>query len=128
MAKPRVHEIAKEVGITSKELLSKLNEMGEYVRGPSSTLESPVVRKIRETLGVKPAQEAKPEAARPTPAAAAKPSPAQPAAAAKPAEPTTAAPVASGFAFRRSATLTGQQPSDAALTSRALSAASTMYS
>ncbi len=40
MAKPRVHEIAKEFGITSKELLAHLNDIGEYVRGPSSTLEA----------------------------------------------------------------------------------------
>ena len=93
MAKPRVHEIAKEVGITSKELLNKLNEMGEYVRGPSSTLESPVVRKIRETLGAKPAEGAKAETPRPAPAPAApKPSPAKPAAA--PAQPAEAAPAA----------------------------------
>ncbi len=78
MAKPRVHEIAKEIGITSKELLNKLNEMGEYVRGPSSTLEAPVVRKIRETLAPAPAkaeesaspkQKAAPASATPAPAA-----------------------------------------------------------
>ncbi|MCC2593280.1 translation initiation factor IF-2 [Tessaracoccus sp. OS52] len=60
MAKPRVHEIAKEIGITSKELLNKLNEMGEYVRGPSSTLEAPVVRRLRESLSG-PSETPKPE-------------------------------------------------------------------
>jgi translation initiation factor IF-2 len=43
IAKPRVHEIAKELGIPSKDLITKLNELGEYVKGPSSPLEAPVV-------------------------------------------------------------------------------------
>ncbi len=50
MAKPRVHEIAKELGVPSKELIAKLNELGEYVKGPSSTLEAPVIRKAREAF------------------------------------------------------------------------------
>ncbi|WP_156155755.1 translation initiation factor IF-2 N-terminal domain-containing protein, partial [Demequina phytophila] len=50
MAKPRVHEIAKELGVSSKDLITKLNELGEYVKGPSSTLEAPVVRKAREAF------------------------------------------------------------------------------
>ena len=54
MAKPRVHEIAKEIGKTSKDLLAWLGENGEYVRGPSSTLEAPVVRRIREAFGGSP--------------------------------------------------------------------------
>ena len=73
MAKPRVHEIAKEIGITSKELLKKLTEMGEYVSSASSTLEAPVVRKVREAFAPKPETPAakpaapKPSAAKPTP-------------------------------------------------------------
>ena len=54
MAKPRVHEIAKEIGITSKELLKKLTDMGEYVSSASSTLEAPVVRKVREAFAPNP--------------------------------------------------------------------------
>ena len=50
MAKPRVHEIAKEIGVSSKDLMAKLSELGEYVKGPSSTLEAPVVRKAREAF------------------------------------------------------------------------------
>ena len=38
MAKPRVHELAKEFGVTSKEVIAKLGEMNEFVKGPSSTL------------------------------------------------------------------------------------------
>lgn len=47
MAKPRVHELAKELGIPSKEAVSKLQELGEYVRGASSTVEPPVEKKLR---------------------------------------------------------------------------------
>ncbi|WP_084040362.1 translation initiation factor IF-2 [Demequina sp. NBRC 110053] len=50
MAKPRVHEIAKELGVSSKDLITKLNELGEYVKGASSALEAPVVRKAREAF------------------------------------------------------------------------------
>ncbi|GGA26153.1 translation initiation factor IF-2 [Sediminivirga luteola] len=48
MAKPRVHELAKELGTTSKTLLEKLQDMGEFVRSASSTLEPPVVRRLKE--------------------------------------------------------------------------------
>ena len=70
MAKPRVHEIAKEIGKTSKDLLAWLGENGEYVRGPSSTLEAPVVRRIREAFGGSPAPSAPAAvpASRPVPA------------------------------------------------------------
>ncbi|EYT63723.1 translation initiation factor IF-2 [Dietzia sp. UCD-THP] len=47
--KPRVHELAKEFGITSKELLTKLRDQGEFVKSASSTLEAPVVRRLRES-------------------------------------------------------------------------------
>ncbi|WP_237224555.1 translation initiation factor IF-2 [Rothia nasisuis] len=66
MAKPRVHEIAKELGIPSKEAVAKLQELGEFVKGASSTLEPPVVKKLRaafpnaaanaEAVSDKPAQ------------------------------------------------------------------------
>ncbi|WP_043534202.1 translation initiation factor IF-2 N-terminal domain-containing protein, partial [Actinomyces polynesiensis] len=48
MAKLRVHELAKELGITSKELLTHLRENGEFVKASGSTLEPPVVRTVRE--------------------------------------------------------------------------------
>jgi len=83
----RVYELAKELGIDSKALVTKLGEMGEFVRSPSSTIEAPVVRKVREAFP-------KTEAAAPAPAtpktAPAKPAPAAPAAPA----PLAAAPVA----------------------------------
>ena len=44
MAKVRVHELAKELGITSKKLLEVLKASGEFVKSASSTIEAPVVR------------------------------------------------------------------------------------
>ena len=46
--KARVHELAKELGVTSKELLNKLAEQGEYVKSASSTVEAPVARRLRD--------------------------------------------------------------------------------
>jgi translation initiation factor IF-2 len=69
VAKVRVYELAKELGVESKAVMAKLNELGEFVRSASSTVEPPVVRKLRDAL----------------PAAA-------PAAPAAPADGTTSAP------------------------------------
>jgi translation initiation factor IF-2 len=89
VAKVRVHELAKELGITSKEAITKLEEMGEFVRSASSTIEPPVVKKLRAAFpgGAKPAADAAPKqaakpASAPKPGAAAS---AKPDAAAKPA-------------------------------------------
>lgn len=49
-AKPRVHEIAAELGVDSKLALRKLREMGEFVKSPSSTIQPPVARKLRAAL------------------------------------------------------------------------------
>ncbi|MEV4646950.1 translation initiation factor IF-2 [Saccharopolyspora sp. NPDC049357] len=46
--KARVHELAKELGVTSKEVLNKLAEQGEYVKSASSTVEAPVARRLRD--------------------------------------------------------------------------------
>ena len=116
--KLRVHELAKQLGITSKELLGTLKEQGEFVKTASSTIEPPVVKKMRahyEAQGIgkdnteaptnaapaKPAAKpgapkpGAPKPAAPKPAAAkpaaAKPTPAKPAAA-KPAAPKPASP------------------------------------
>jgi translation initiation factor IF-2 len=75
VAKPRVHEIAAELGIDSKKALEKLKEMGEFVKGPSSSIEPPVARKLRAALeadGIK----APAKAPAPAPIAAAAPAPA----------------------------------------------------
>ncbi|NUT59098.1 MAG: hypothetical protein HOQ00_09700, partial [Agromyces sp.] len=79
-AKPRVHEIASELGVDSKIALEKLKEMGEYVKGPSSSIEPPVARKLRAALEgaakAEPAAAAKPAtAAKPGPKPAPKPAP-----------------------------------------------------
>jgi len=72
--KARVHEIAAELGIDSKRTLEKLKEIGEFVKGPSSTIEPPVVRKLKAAFaeeGVVPiAKEEKPA---PAPKPTAKP-------------------------------------------------------
>ena len=61
MSKVRVHELAKQLGMESKVVLAKLQEMGEFVRSASSTVEAPVVRRLIEMYpDAKPAEEKKP--------------------------------------------------------------------
>ncbi|GAA2178054.1 hypothetical protein GCM10009784_31070 [Arthrobacter parietis] len=99
MAKVRVHELAKELGITSKDAVAKLQELGEFVRSASSTIEAPVVKKLRGAFPDAPAAAKAPASApargsQPTPKAATPgPAPAAPAPAPeKPAAPAPAAP------------------------------------
>ena len=78
MAKVRVYELAKELGLESKELLAKLQEVGEFVRSASSTVEAPVVRKLMEKFPEMKAVEAAPKPVKKAAAkksAAAKPTP-----------------------------------------------------
>ncbi|GAA4484735.1 translation initiation factor IF-2 [Microbacterium panaciterrae] len=111
--KPRVHEIAAELGVDSKFALAKLKELGEFVKSPSSTIEPPVARKLRAaieaekpataapvktaTAAAKPASASsgapKPGPKAPTPGP--KPGPAKPAEAPAPVEEKAAAPAAS---------------------------------
>ncbi|WP_338069788.1 translation initiation factor IF-2 N-terminal domain-containing protein, partial [Bifidobacterium santillanense] len=93
MAKPRVYEIAKALGVDSKTVLEKLKDMGEFVKSASSTVEPPVVRKLKSAFadqnghgdkggkqGAKPAVPGpKPAAAKPAAPHAAAPKPAAPA-------------------------------------------------
>ena len=61
MSKVRVHELAKQLGMESKEVLAKLQEMGEFVRSASSTVEAPVVRKLVALYpDAKPVEDKKP--------------------------------------------------------------------
>ena len=102
MAKLRVHELAKELGITSKELMGHLKEAGEFVKSSSSSLEPPVVRQMREKFAAapktkkadaKPASKApKPSAAKPAAKKAAAPAEATAEAAPKAAAPKADAP------------------------------------
>jgi translation initiation factor IF-2 len=51
VAKVRVHELAKELGVESKVVLAKLKEMGEFVKSASSTVEPPVVKRFSDQFG-----------------------------------------------------------------------------
>ncbi|MDQ6716042.1 MAG: translation initiation factor IF-2 N-terminal domain-containing protein, partial [Actinomycetota bacterium] len=90
MAKVRVYELAKELGVESKTLLSYLKEKGEFVRSASSTIEPPVVRTIKETFPaeLRGGAPKKPAAVKPAPA----PGPSVPAAASAVAPSPSAAP------------------------------------
>ncbi|WP_330186451.1 translation initiation factor IF-2 [Dactylosporangium sp. AC04546] len=89
--KARVHELAKELGVESKTVLAKLQELGEYVKSASSTVEAPVARRLRasfESGGSVSAPSAPPA---PAPSAPAAPVPTAP-------RPTPASPAAKPFA------------------------------
>lgn len=102
MAKARVHELAKELGITSKDAVAKLQELGEFVRSASSTIEAPVVKKLRDAF---PDAVAAPEAAAPkAPARPAPKAPAKPAEAQAPAKPAEAQAPATPAAAKAAAT------------------------
>ena len=66
MVNIRVHELAKELGMQSKDMLKALQDSGEFVKSASSTLQPPVVRRMRDKY-----QNAAPQAAAPPAAAAA---------------------------------------------------------
>ncbi|WP_081185302.1 translation initiation factor IF-2 [Prescottella equi] len=94
--KARVHELAKELGVTSKELLARLKEQGEFVKSASSTVEAPVARRLRESF---PSANAKPEggesprpSAKPGATGASAPKPGAPRPGPKPAPAAPAAP------------------------------------
>ncbi|MFE4264721.1 translation initiation factor IF-2 [Streptomyces sp. NPDC056883] len=87
MAKVRVYELAKEFGVESKVVMAKLQELGEFVRSASSTIEAPVVRKLTDALqgpggsaGKAPAKPGAPRSAAPAKPGAPTPGPARPAA------------------------------------------------
>ncbi|WP_454196197.1 translation initiation factor IF-2 [Nocardia sp. Marseille-Q1738] len=111
--KARVHELAKELGVTSKELLATLKEQGEFVKSASSTVEAPVARRLRESFAAKsaPSNGAK-SGARPGPSSArpaAKPAGGGPRPGPRPAPaPAPAAPAAQESA--RPAARTGESP------------------
>ncbi|HTZ92081.1 MAG TPA: translation initiation factor IF-2 [Streptosporangiaceae bacterium] len=58
MAKVRVYELAKEFGVESKAVMAKLQEMGEFVRSASSTIEAPVVRRLKDEFASQAAKSA----------------------------------------------------------------------
>jgi len=95
VAKVRVYELAKELGMESKVVLAKLQELGEFVRSASSTVEPPVVRKMRELYPAAPVTEA-PAKKAPTKAATKKAAAAKASAKSEPESdaPTVETPVA----------------------------------
>src|SRR5262245_55463462 len=121
--KPRVHELAKELGVESKIVLARLKEMGEFVKSASSTVEAPVARRLREVFVAAPAPAPAPPAAtvgepmvsaKPTPPkkASAKPKapvPAPPAATAPVAKPASAHDIEVAAAEARAAALKAEQ-------------------
>ncbi|PXX63883.1 translation initiation factor 2 (bIF-2) [Nocardia tenerifensis] len=115
--KARVHELAKELGVTSKELLATLKEQGEFVKSASSTVEAPVARRLRESFATKsaPANGAK-SGSRPGPSSSArpgaKPSGPGPRPGPRPSAPTPApAPAAQETVREASAPRTSEAPS-----------------
>ena len=76
MPRMRVHELAKQLGITSKELRAFLDSRGEFVKSASSMVEAPIVREVSAHYAAQ--AEAKAKAAEPAEA------PAEPKAAPKP--------------------------------------------
>ncbi len=105
--KARVHELAKELGVTSKEVLARLSDQGEFVKSASSTVEAPVARRLREAFGgAKAAAEKVQAGGNGSQAKAAAKAPAKPAApkpAAPPAEPAAPAPPPAAAAARPAA-------------------------
>ncbi|MFN2489936.1 MAG: translation initiation factor IF-2 [Actinomycetota bacterium] len=51
MARPRVHEVAKELGLSSKEVLAHLEQMGEPAKSHSSTIDETLAERVRRELG-----------------------------------------------------------------------------
>ena len=64
MAKVRVHELAKKYDVPSKDVLSMLSDLGEFVKAPSSTVEPPVVKRFEDKYGADLATKAEEKAAK----------------------------------------------------------------
>jgi translation initiation factor IF-2 len=113
VAKVRVYELAKELGVESKTVLGMAKDMGEFVRSASSTLEAPVVRRLKEKLASDPppvkkaARKSAPAAEAPSaPTVAASQAVAPPTAA----PPTEARPAAEAPAAAQAAQVAPMQP------------------
>src|ERR1700741_1657057 len=78
VAKVRVYELAKEMGVESKVVMAKLQELGEFVRSASSTIEAPVVRKLTDAFQGPGGGSAGKSAVKPSAPRKATPSPAAP--------------------------------------------------
>jgi len=60
----RVHELAKELGVTSKDLIGKLRDLGVEVKSHMSALDSTAIQRVREGCVPAPKIEEKEKAAR----------------------------------------------------------------
>ena len=76
MSKVRVYELAKALGLESKEIIAKLEQVGEYVKSASSTVEAPVVKRLQQKFPE--LKQAAPAKAEPAKKAAAKKAAAKP--------------------------------------------------
>jgi translation initiation factor IF-2 len=91
VAKTRVSELAKQYGISSKEAIAKLGELGEYVKTASSTIELPAEMKFKKAYGEQLLAAKASSGSQETPAAKPAPKPSAEKAAAKPSAPEPAA-------------------------------------
>ena len=88
MAKARVHEVAKELGLSSKDVLAHLEKIGHPAKTASSGIDEAVAQQLRSDLGngaAAPAETAKAKPAKAAPAAKATKAPAPAKSKAKPA-------------------------------------------
>ena len=129
MARPRVHEVAKELGISSREVLAHLESIGQPAKSHSSAIDEPLAERLRLELsnGATPV-EADATAAEPAPEPATAPvvedasvpaPPPVPAEAPDPAIEATEAPpgpdpvtVARGVSVRDFADAVGRSPAE----------------
>ena len=129
MARPRVHEVAKELGISSREVLAHLESIGQPAKSHSSAIDEPLAERLRLELSNGPTPvEADATAAEPAPEPATAPvvedasvpaPPPVPAEAPDPAIEVTEAPpgpdpvtVARGVSVRDFADAVGRSPAE----------------
>lgn len=65
MAKIRVYELAKELGVSTEVVLTRLNNMGEFGRSAASVVDAAVVRRLAESLESNPPARRRPGRPRP---------------------------------------------------------------
>src|ERR671930_2555638 len=71
MAKLRVHELARELGVSSKEIIDRLGDLGVEVKSHASTLDADAIGKLRGALnGPRTSSARRPGPASTTPPAA----------------------------------------------------------
>jgi translation initiation factor IF-2 len=95
LSKRRVHEIAKELGISSKELLDHLHRIGIEAKTASSSVEDAVISLLKKD-GIRPTAPAAPAEPPPPPPAPARPAPPAPPPPAAAPEPAPAEPAPPG--------------------------------